>query len=166
MASFFKQKRQVKQREKKKEDESQSKSKTPDYIESSLSANLEIVKKKTGKSPDIIIRTLKIGLNPEIKTTILYVQGLIDNPSVTDFIIESIMKNPHLSKNILPLEAMEIISEDVVSLGGVERVTDWEKLFLTLLSGDTIIFIDEVNVALVASTRGGESARFRSQARI
>ncbi|MCZ0874699.1 spore germination protein [Peribacillus frigoritolerans] len=156
MASFFKQKRQVKQREKKKEDESQSKSKTPDYIESSLSANLEIVKKKTGKSPDIIIRTLKIGLNPEIKTTILYVQGLIDNPSVTDFIIESIMKNPHLSKNILPLEAMEIISEDVVSLGGVERVTDWEKLFLTLLSGDTIIFIDEVNVALVASTRGGE----------
>ncbi|WP_230137379.1 spore germination protein, partial [Peribacillus frigoritolerans] len=156
MASFFKQKRQVKQREKKKEDESQSKSKTPDYIESSLSANLEIVKKKTGKSPDIIIRTLKIGLNPEIKTTILYVQGLIDNPSVTDFIIESIMKYPHLSKNILTLEAMEIISEDVVSLGGVERVTDWEKLFLTLLSGDTIIFIDEVNVALVASTRGGE----------
>ncbi|MBR8645567.1 hypothetical protein KEH51_20325 [[Brevibacterium] frigoritolerans] len=41
---------------------------------------------------------MKIGLNPEIKTTILYVQGLIDNPSVTDFIIESIMKNPHLSK--------------------------------------------------------------------
>lgn len=61
---LFQTKRQVKQREKKKEDESQSKSKTPDYIESSLSANLEIVKKKTGKSPDIIIRTLKVGLNP------------------------------------------------------------------------------------------------------
>ncbi|MBR8645568.1 hypothetical protein KEH51_20330 [[Brevibacterium] frigoritolerans] len=51
MASFFKQKRQVKQREKKKEDESQSKSKTPDYIESSLSANLEIVKKRRVKVP-------------------------------------------------------------------------------------------------------------------
>ncbi|MCK1992004.1 spore germination protein [Peribacillus muralis] len=154
MVSFFKQKRQMKQRDTKKEDQGQSK--TVDYIESSLSANMEIVKQKTGDSPDIIIRTLKISQDPEIKTTIVYVQGLIDNPSVTDFLIESIMKNPHLSEKILPQKALEVITEDVVSLGGVATVNDWEKLFLSLLSGDSIIFVDGINTALVASTKGGE----------
>ncbi|MED3687430.1 spore germination protein [Peribacillus butanolivorans] len=154
MVSFFK---KMKKREKQKiDDKDQSKSKALEYIDSSISANLDHMKKKTGNSPDIIIRTLKISQNPEMKTTILYVQGLIDNPSVTDFLIESIMKNPHLKEKLLPQEALDVISEDVVSLGGVETVTDWEKLLLSLLSGDSIIFVDGVNKALVASTRGGE----------
>ncbi|MEJ9227904.1 spore germination protein [Peribacillus butanolivorans] len=154
MVSFFK---KMKKREKQKiDDKDQSKSKTLEFIDSSISANLDHLKKKTGNSPDIIIRTLKISQNPEIKTTILYVQGLIDNPSVTDFLIESIMKNPHLKEKLLPQEALDVISEDVVSLGGVETVTDWGKLFLSLLSGDSIIFVDGINKALVASTRGGE----------
>ncbi|MGW6298541.1 spore germination protein [Peribacillus butanolivorans] len=154
MVSFFK---KMKKREKQKiDDKEQSKSKALEYIDSSISANLDHMKKKTGNSPDIIIRTLKISQNPEMKTTILYVQGLIDNPSVTDFLIESIMKNPHLKEKLLPQEALDVISEDVVSLGGVETVTDWEKLLLSLLSGDSIIFVDGVNKALVASTRGGE----------
>ncbi|MFF2289440.1 spore germination protein [Peribacillus butanolivorans] len=157
MVSFFKNKGQMKKREKQKiDDKDQSKSKALEYIDSSISANLDHMKKKTGNSPDIIIRTLKISQNPEMKTTILYVQGLIDNPSVTDFLIESIMKNPHLKEKLLPQEALDVISEDVVSLGGVETVTDWEKLLLSLLSGDSIIFVDGVNKALVASTRGGE----------
>ncbi|MGE7879006.1 spore germination protein [Peribacillus muralis] len=153
MVSFFKQKRQGKQETKQEEDK---RSKTTDYIKSSLSANMEIVKQRTGNSPDIIIRTLKISKNPEMKTTIVYVQGLIDNPSVTDFLIESMMKNPHLSEKILPQKALEVISEDVVSLGGVANVNDWEKLFLALLSGDSIIFVDGIGTALVASTKGGE----------
>ncbi|MBK5484516.1 spore germination protein [Peribacillus sp. TH16] len=157
MVSFFKNKGQMKKREKQKiDDKDQSKSKKLEYIDSSISANLDNMKKKTGNSPDIIVRTLKISQNPEIKTTILYVQGLIDNPSVTDFLIESIMKNPHLKEKLLPKEALDVISEEVVSLGGVETVTDWEKLLLSLLSGDSIIFVDGVNKALVASTRGGE----------
>ncbi|MCO0598157.1 spore germination protein [Peribacillus butanolivorans] len=157
MVSFFKNKGQMKKREKQKiDDKDQSKSKKLEYIDSSISANLDHMKKKTGNSPDIIVRTLKISQNPEIKTTILYVQGLIDNPSVTDFLIESIMKNPHLKEKLLPQEALDVISEDVVSLGGVETVTDWEKLLLSLLSGDSIIFVDGINKALVASTRGGE----------
>nr|WP_311625524.1 spore germination protein [Peribacillus simplex] len=107
------------------------------------------MKQKTGSSPDIIIRTLKTSQNPENKVSILYVQGLIDNLSVTDFLIESIMKNPHLKEKLLPHEALEVISKDVVSLGGVEPVTDWGKLFLSLLSGDSVIFVDGINIALV-----------------
>ncbi|WHY95620.1 hypothetical protein [Peribacillus simplex] len=83
MVSFFKQKGQMKKREKRRIDEKdQSKGKTTELIDSSISANLEKVKQKAGNSPDIMIRKLKISQNPEIKTTILYVQGLIDNTSV------------------------------------------------------------------------------------
>ncbi|MFJ9384139.1 spore germination protein [Peribacillus sp. NPDC101481] len=157
MVSFFKQKGQMKKCEKRRIDEKdQSKGITTELIDSSISANLEKVRQKTGNSPDIIIRNLKISQNPEIKTAILFVQGLIDNPSVTDFLIESIMKNPHLKEKLLAQEALEVISKDVVSLGGVESVTDWKQMVLSLLSGDSIIFVDGINIALVASTKGGE----------
>ncbi|CRH68326.1 Bacillus/Clostridium GerA spore germination protein [Chlamydia trachomatis] len=140
MVSFFKQKGQ-KSKKQKTDEKDQSISKITQNIDSSITTNLDIVKQKTGSSPDIIIRTLKISQNPQIKTTILYVQGLVDNPSVTDFLIESIMKNPHLKEKVLPHEALEVISKDVVSLGGVETVMDWEKLFLSLLSGDSIFLL-------------------------
>ncbi|MFS0892395.1 spore germination protein [Peribacillus frigoritolerans] len=157
MVSFFKQKGQREKPDKQETDEKgQSKSKIPQYIDSYIKANLDIVKEKTGNSPDIIFRTLKTSQNPEIKVIILYVQGLIDSQSVTDFLIESIMKNPQLKEKLLPDEVLEVISEDVVSLGGVETITEWEKLFLSLLSGDSIIFVDGKNMALVASTKGGE----------
>ena len=158
MVSFFKQKGQMKKREnfRRIDEKDQSIGITTELIGSSISANLEKVKQKTGNSPDIITRNLKISQNPEIKTTILYVQGLIDNPSVTDFLIESIMKNPHLKEKLLPQEAFEVISKEVVSIGGIESVTDWKQLFLSLLSGDSIIFVDGINMALVASTKGGE----------
>jgi spore germination protein KA len=73
MVSFFKQKGQMKKRKKQKIDEKekdQSIIKTPQNIDSSITANLDIVKQKTGSSPDIIIRTLKTSQNPENKVSI------------------------------------------------------------------------------------------------
>lgn len=167
MVSFFKQKGQREKPDKQETDvKGQSKSKIPQYIDSYIKANVDIVKEKTGNSPDIIFRTLKTSQNPEIKVIILYVQGLIDSQSVTDFLIESIMKNPQLKEKLLPHEVLEVISEDVVSLGGVETITEWEKLFLSLLSGDSIIFVDGIIMALVASQKGGKGVPFRNLAQI
>ena len=113
------------------------------------------MKQRTGNSSDITIRTLKIGQNPKIETAIVYVQGLIDTSTVHDFLIESMMNNPNLEK-LTPQEALNVISEDVFSVGGVKTVKDWENLFLSLLSGDTVIFVDGASEALIASTKGGE----------
>ncbi|MET1031733.1 spore germination protein [Domibacillus tundrae] len=128
----------------------------PNLIDASLSLNLEIIKQKTGNSSDIIIRSLKIGHHSEIKTAIVYVKGMVDSQSVNDFLIESMMKNPSLQKKIVPQDVLEIITEDVIALGGIEKVSDWDNLFTSLLSGNTVILIDGINEALNVSTQGGQ----------
>ncbi|TDL32739.1 spore germination protein [Jeotgalibacillus sp. S-D1] len=135
----------------------QSNHESVECISSSLSMNIESIKKRTGHSPDIKFRKVDIGKNSGMKSVIVYVQGLVDEITVTDFIIESIMNSPRFSSEIMPQEAIGIISEEVVSMGGITTEEKWDSLYLSLLSGDTVIFVEGSNVALIASTQGGET---------
>ena len=122
MVSFFKQRGQMKKSQKKMKDtEKQTEKEERESLYSSISANLEYMKQKTGNSADIISRTLHISQEPLIKIVIVHVQGLVDNPTVTDFLIESIMNHPELQVKLSAEEALDVISDDVVSLGGVTR---------------------------------------------
>lgn len=157
MFSFFKQKGQSSKNNQSKKDNGRQESKEEvERFHDAISTNLDILMRRTGNSSDITVRWLHISQYPEINTAIVYVQGMVDNPTITDFLIESIMKNPHLHVTLSPQEALERISEDVVSLGGVKTVNDWDALFLSLFSGEAVIFIDGLSAALVANVSGGE----------
>jgi spore germination protein KA len=157
MFSFSKRKKQKKEsKDQQKNSQDQSNNTLPTFIDTSLSVNLEIIKQKTGNSSDIVIRSLKIGNKPEVKTAIVYVKGMVDSQSVNDFLIESMINNPALQEKLVPQEVLQIITEDVVALGGIKKVSDWDDLFTPLMSGDTIILIDGISEALSASTQGGQ----------
>ncbi|SDN08441.1 spore germination protein KA [Psychrobacillus sp. OK028] len=136
--------------------QNQSNNRPPNLIESSLSNNLEVIKQKTGNSSDIVIRPLKIGHNSKIKIAILYVKGMVDNQLVNDFVIESIMNNQNLSEKLAPQDVLEVLTEDVVAVGGIKVVSDWEILFTALMSGGTITLIDGISKGICASTQGGQ----------
>ncbi|MFC3884487.1 spore germination protein [Bacillus songklensis] len=157
MPSFFKRQKQKKNSQDQKENnQDQSNNRLPEFMDGSLAANLEIIKQKTGNSSDVVIRTLKIGNNSEIRTAIVYVEGIVDNQSIDDFLIESMTNNHDLQEKLIRQEALEIIGEEAVALGSVKLVSNWDELLLSLMSGDTIILFDGTNKALSASTRGGE----------
>ncbi len=129
------------------------KSQTP--MDSSLSVNLDYIKKKTGNSPDIVVRRLRAGGNSEIQTAVVYVKGLVNNAFINDFLIESMMKHSDLHNNLDRQKILEMVPEEIVALGSVKRENDWDKLFESMLTGNTAIFIDGVGEALIASTQGG-----------
>lgn len=157
MFSFLKRKNQKNDRKIQEiNNQNQSNNRPPNLIESSLSKNLEVIKQKTGNSSDIIIRPLKIGHNSKIKIAILYVKGMVDNQSVNDFVIDSIMNNQNLSEKLIPQDVLEVLTEDVVAVGGIKVVSDWEKLYTALMSGETITLIDGISKAICASTQGGQ----------
>lgn len=134
----------------------QSKNKSANNIDTSLSMNLEAIKKRTGNSSDIVIRPLNLGHNPKIKTAIVYIKGMVDSQSVNDFLIEAMINNPSLQKQLVQQEVIEMIAEDVVALGGIKKVSDWEGLFTDLMSGNTIILIEGTGESLSVSTQGGQ----------
>jgi spore germination protein KA len=153
MPSFFKHRKSKKDSQ--QDTENQSGNNSVENIYSSLSANLDTIKQKTGNSSDIMIRQLKMGANFDIEIAIVYVEGIVDNQSIQEFLLESIMKDNH-KETVNKQNAFDLISEDMITIGNVSSINTWNDLFLSLLAGDTLILVDETDQALSVGTKGGE----------
>ncbi|OUZ39124.1 spore germination protein [Solibacillus kalamii] len=157
MFSFFKGKREMKNiKNQQGNSPTESTHKSSNNIDTSLSMNVEIIKKRTGNSSDIVIRPVKLGKFPKVKTKIVYIKGLVDNQTVNDFLIEAMIDIPASQEQNTQQEVIDMIAEDVVAVGEIKKSRDWDELFTELMSGNTIIFIEGNNAALSVSTQGGE----------
>lgn len=157
MFSFFKGKKEMKNSKNQQENSpAESTNKLSNNIDTSLSVNVEIIKKRTGNSSDVVIRAVKLAKFPKVKTKIVYVKGLVDNQTVNDFLIEAMIDNPASQEQNAQQEVIDMIAEDVVAVGGIKKSRDWDELFTELMSGNTIIFMEGNNTALSVSTQGGE----------
>lgn len=133
--------------------------KVPRPIGESLSDNLELIKQKTGKSTDIIIREFVLPTASRTKAAVVFVEGIADSKAIHDFIIESMLNNRSIQETVVNEDPIQFISEMVLGLGGLKEIQDWNELFLNLMAGDTIILVDGSLKALNASTRGGGQQR-------
>ncbi|MGA6841674.1 spore germination protein [Priestia megaterium] len=153
MPSFFKGQKPKKNRQ--QDAENQATDHSVEHIQGSLSANLNIIKQKTGNSSDVVIRHLKMGMNSEMKAAIVYVEGIVDNQSIQEYLLQSMMKDNDKEK-LNEHDALNLISEDMMTVGNVSSIKNWDDLFLSLMAGDTLILVDGIGKALSASTKGGE----------
>ncbi|MGM0922327.1 MAG: spore germination protein [Bacillota bacterium] len=158
MPSFFKKLKSKNVNEKnKKNSEDHSINESSELIGISLAENIATLNQKTGNSSDVIIRMLKINKYPEIRVAIVYIEGIVDNQSINDFIIESIMDDFDLiERTDNHEEILDSMADKIVSLGSVKKINDWHELLLSLMSGETIILVNGTNIGLSASTKGGE----------
>ncbi|OAH58045.1 MULTISPECIES: spore germination protein [Bacillaceae] len=157
MFSFFKQKKQQKNRVNPQQPKEEIYAHKPSImIDFSLSKNLEDIKRITGNSPDIVIRKVKIGDQAKIDAAVLFVKGLVDSQAVNDLFIESIMKSSPLQENLDLQGMMELIADKVIPLGQVQSMRNQEEIVGSLMAGNTIILIDGIDEALSAGTQGGE----------
>ncbi|MBX4148680.1 spore germination protein [Paenibacillus lautus] len=142
------------EKKKRKEQSLDSENDVQYAIGTSLEDNLNVIKQKTGNSPDIISRTLTLGYDPKVSIAVIYVDGLVDNPTINEFILKS-MENDFQDK-LLEKDAFTFLSEKVVMLGNVKTVNNWDALFQSLMSGETVILVGGKSEALIGSTKGGE----------
>lgn len=153
MVSFFHRKKRA------KESQTQSsglEGQKVKLLDASLAANVDYIRQKTGHSQDIVIRILKLGSRAELKAAVVYVKGLVDSQTIYDFILESMMTSPSLHDKITPEEAVHVLTEEAVSIGGLQKLQNWEDLFTAFMAGNAMILVDGIPEALAASTQGGE----------
>jgi len=153
MPSFFKDRKQKKKRTQDKEN--QDTNHQEELIQISLSDNLNIIKQKTGNSSDVVIREIKIGENYDMRTAIVYIEGIVDNQSIQEYMLQSIMKDNNKNE-INRYNVIDLFSKDIMTIGNISPITNFDDLFGALMAGDTLILVDGVEQALSASTAGGE----------
>ncbi|MGE8203205.1 spore germination protein [Heyndrickxia sp. NPDC080065] len=125
-------------------------------FENNLVQNVNKIIEITGNSSDIVIRKMMIA--KKVKIAVIYTDGLVDGVSINDFLLEGIIQNndDDLGHPISAAHALHSIQEKMIAIGEIKSIFKWDDLFLSLLSGETIILIDGAYEALSVSTVGGE----------
>ncbi|MGM7701773.1 spore germination protein [Pseudalkalibacillus sp. Hm43] len=124
-------------------------------VSRSLKENVAALRESLGQSDDIIIREFQI--YQQINASIVYVDGLVDIQSIQEFILK-VMMFDHDSK-VLRNEKkndLDLLKKQAISIGEVHDEKDFKKTLNNILSGDAAIFIEGINTAVIAATRGWE----------
>jgi spore germination protein KA len=123
-----------------------------------LMDNLQHIRMQLGNSPDISIRQFELG-NSRTQVAAVYTEGVIDKNMVNEFILHSLMidtAKEEFDRMAADKSIFDFIRTNALTMGEIENVRDWDGAILSILSGDTVIFIDGWAEVMVCSTKGGE----------
>ncbi len=126
------------------------------FLEHDLNSNINMLKDKTGNSSDIVIRELTIGSNSQLKAAVIYIEGLVDNKIIDEFVIEALLTDSTIQHSLLDQNLPQFIENNVIALNGMKIITAVNELFDSLAAGETIILIEGCAHAISGSTQGGE----------
>ncbi|MET3848032.1 spore germination protein [Paenibacillus sp. OAE614] len=168
----------------------------PDRLYRDLKSNLDRLNKDMGGSSDLVIREI-VARNLGRKVAFVYIGGLVDTTSVSEFAIQSVLNEIKQFASEAELEEsmereqnagegiegedpekgrfredinedepgaapeederfLRLFKEKALAIGEIYEISEWSKLYIHLMSGDTILFIDRIGIAVIASTKGGE----------
>ncbi|MDT3424918.1 spore germination protein KA [Paenibacillus forsythiae] len=126
-------------------------------LETDLEANLEMIRAALGNSQDLIIKTMNV-INGW-PAAILYLQGMVDN-QVLQVALGSLMQptriQPPEPAEGKSFDLMRYIANEVLVAGECQLLEDTRTLFLSLLSGRSILLLGGAREALAVGTNGGE----------
>lgn len=128
----------------------------PDLLSTNLDQNLQMLQNLFEGSSDLITREFKIGTsaNKSVKAFIIMLNSLVDVKAVNEDLIHSLM---FLHCDFDPGNALTVIKESALSVASVKESSSRDEVTQAILTGDTVLFIDRSNIALIASLRGWES---------
>jgi len=115
-----------------------------------LESNLQLLKDTMGTSSDIVYHQFNLGTNGSPQAALIMVDGLVDKPTVNNFIIKPLIQE----NNILPPFDLATIERSLISVSGIKQVTTFNDVIDNCLAGDTILLVNGYQDALVISTRG------------
>ncbi len=119
-------------------------------IDKDYRKNLEHIKSEMGNSSDIAHREFQFEV---CAGAAVYVDGLANNSMISDFFLEMVVEYNGKSTEGDSFQYME---EKAIGLGNYQIIQDWNKVYDSLLSGNTVLFIDGYKKALSIETKGWE----------
>lgn len=127
-------------------------------LKTDIKENLRIVHEYLSDCDDVITRTFYMGQGNKHQMSLMFIDGMVQMQTVQDDILKPLM----LFTRQFPLEYnvgekfFNMVKEGLLTAGDVKEIDNFGEVILGILSGDTILFIDKMEKALIISTRGWE----------
>jgi spore germination protein KA len=130
-------------------------SNSPQPLHSSINQNIIDMRNTLGNSSDLSIREFLLGKN-NLKAAVIYIDGLVNKDFIQNYILKPLIieKDEILQHDVYEQDLFVLLLNRVLTIGETREVSDFEKLYESLLSGETILLIDQQVKGIVASTKG------------
>ena len=125
-------------------------------IVKSLNTNETEIKNRIGESFDTQYRHLKIPAFNNCEALVVYISGLIDSRVIDQTILEALMKYTAPPKGTVFYKNVTFISvlmEHAVFTIAAKEVKQWPEICDAVINGDTVLFIDDCDSALILTTK-------------
>lgn len=150
----------VKETKEKKEEKVKKTSDNHTSIEKNIDQSINYIQTKLGNSADLITRKFLAGKNSNIKLALIYIDGIVDQTLIHDFILHTLMvdiRESELSSQVeTQLDVIDIINQISLSVSDLTTAKDFKTAIEHLLSGESLLFIDGYDMCFIAGTRGGD----------
>lgn len=125
----------------------------PRKITTNLHTNLSLLKKLFHNSSDIIIRKFTLDAS-EIEVGLVYLDCLTDKHVINQDIMQQLMYRTYSRYKLTKNNAFEYVKEYLLTIGEIEFSSEVETILDSILSGNTALFIDGSEQAILTSTKG------------
>lgn len=126
-------------------------------LSASIDINVQNFEQLFTDSGDLVKRKFPIGKERKIWAYIAYIDVMIDRRVIEESILEQLIVQvrqapPTLDKNIHSI--FDFVRDGGLATADIKELKNMDEVTLAVLSGDTILFIDGFNTALMIATKG------------
>ncbi|SMC34640.1 spore germination protein [Papillibacter cinnamivorans] len=116
-----------------------------------LDENIELMKILFHNDGTLRYRYIENRYRPLVKCCLFYIDGMIDNKLMNEDIIRPLLLYPFERK---PASMIDDIANKITFSNNVEKTDDIEEIIRSVVYGDTVLFLDGSDVALIFNTKG------------
>jgi len=122
-----------------------------------LEKNEEMLKKVFTGCDDVEFRNIEVGDVYRVKMTLVFIDGLVNKEYIAEHAIFSLFREEELKSFSLQgfkSSLIDVIAKEVLTTIDIKEEFKSENIINSILSGDTIILVDNVDKCLVFDTKG------------
>lgn len=127
-------------------------------LSSSLDQNLASLKGIFQKCSDVIFREFNIGPGERRKVALVIVDGMVNQTQISESIVKPLMlwSRAFSLEDTMDLPSIDVISHNILAASDVKKISALNEAVEGCLSGDAVLFVDDLDEALVVSAKGYE----------
>ena len=121
-----------------------------------LELTLKNVSAILAENSDLVLRHIRIRNNPLLEVTLVYVDGLVVQDTISDLIIKPLMQQEQFDSCKNQQEVVNLIAAGNVYYAAIKRREKIGELLNDILTGSVALIFDSLNLAVTFEAKGFE----------
>jgi spore germination protein KA len=125
---------------------------TFDY--NNLELNFQNIQSILGSNSDFVFRQIFIRNKRSIETNVIYMDGMINNQLISDYVIKPMMEAPQFDSCETEQDAINAIEAGTIYYSNAKKRTNITDVMSDVLSGSVAVIFNKHNMAFTFETKG------------